>query len=381
MKKLFIITGEHSGDLHASHVVEALNKSMPDLQIEGVGGSNLEQHGVKLYRDHSKMGVFGLSLKAIVDHVKLGKDIISYLKNDYKPDLVLLVDYGGFNTRIAKELNKNNIETFYYISPQVWASRKGRINKIRKYISQMMVIFPFEEKFHRNEGVNAKYVGHPLISQLPQGFSKQEFIKFNNLDPNKKIIGVFPGSRKFELGYLMPILKESIEHINKHSKKVQFCLGQAPNISDKVMAKYLQQFANLNIDVKILRNQNHALLSCSDVAILASGTITLEAALYKTPMVVTYKGPTIAYLVYLAVRYLKKVALPNIIAGKEIVKEFIQNKAKPELIANEVLSLLHDKKKRDAMVYELEQVRDQFGNKIASEEVANIIKEYMEGIK
>lgn len=197
MKKLFIITGEHSGDLHASFVVKAIKKMMPGIEIQAVGGKNLEKEGVKLFKDHSKMGVVGISLSAIVDHLKLGKEIINHLKNDFKPDLVLLVDYGGFNLRIAKELKKNNLEAFYYISPQVWASRKNRVNSIKKYISRMMVILPFEEKFHKTEGINAQYVGHPLISQLPKDFSKEEFIKINNLDPNKKIVGVFRAAEKW----------------------------------------------------------------------------------------------------------------------------------------------------------------------------------------
>ncbi len=378
MKKLFIITGEHSGDLHASFVVKAIKKMMPGIEIQAVGGKNLEKEGVKLFKDHSKMGVVGISLSAIVDHLKLGKEIINHLKNDFKPDLVLLVDYGGFNLRIAKELKKNNLEAFYYISPQVWASRKNRVNSIKKYISRMMVILPFEEKFHKTEGINAQYVGHPLISQLPKDFSKEEFIKINNLDPNKKIVGVFPGSRKMELNYLLPVFIKAIELINKHSKKVQFCLGQAPNVNDKLLSKYLKGCYENDIDLKILKNQNHALLACSDVVMLASGTITLEAAIYKTPMIVSYKGPSWAYTIYMFLRYLSILSLPNIIAGKKIVQEFLQNNAKPNLIADEVLSLLHNENKRNEMINELEIVNQKLGDKIASNEVADIIKNYLE---
>lgn len=378
MKKLFIITGEHSGDLHASNVVKEIKKSMPDIIIEGIGGQNLQNQGVKLFCDHSKMGVVGLTPKALIDHIKLGHNVIKYLKNDFKPDLVLLIDYGGFNLRISKELKKNNIETFYYISPQVWASRKNRVNSIKKYISKLMVIFPFEEKFHKKEGVNAEYVGHPLLSQLPQGFSKDAFVKENGLDPNKKIVGIFPGSRKMELNYMMPIHKETIGIISKHSKKVQYCLAQAPNIKDELMGKYLKNFSQEGIDVRILKNQNHALLACSDVVLLTSGTVTLEATLYETPMAVCYKGPYFAYWVYLLIRHISKVALPNIVAEKDVVKEFIQSDAKPHLIASEVLSLLHDENKRNTMIQELKSIRDKFGEKIASEEVANIIKGYFE---
>jgi lipid-A-disaccharide synthase len=324
------------------------------------------------------MGVFGLNFKAVVDHIKLGRDVLDYLKNEYKPDLVLLVDYGGFNLRIAKELKKNNIETFYFISPQVWASRKNRVNSIKKYISKLMVIFPFEEKFHKKEGVNAEYVGHPLISQLPSGFSKEAFIKQNNLDPYKKIVGIFPGSRKFELNYMMPVYKKTLKIIAKHSKKVQFCLAQSDNISDELISKYLKKFSEEGLNIIVLKNQNHALLACSDVLMLTSGTVTLEAALYETPMAVCYKGPYVLYFLYLLVRHISRVSLPNIIAEKDIVKEFIQKKAVPEDIASEILSLLHDEDKRNKMKMELKQIKEKFGEKIASEEVAKILKNYFE---
>jgi len=379
-KKIFIITGEHSGDLHASCAVKALKKTMPDIIIEAVGGENLQNQGVKLFRDHSnsEMGVVGISPQAIINHIQLGLDIINYLKNEFKPDLVLLVDYGGFNLRMARELKKHGIETFYYISPQVWASRRGRINMIKKYVSKLMVIFPFEENLHRSKGVNVEYVGHPLISQLDREFSKEEFVKMNGLNPHKKIIGIFPGSRKMELKYMMSVFLGAAQIIYGHSKKVQFCIGQAPNISDELFQKYFNRYKDSDLDIKVLKNQNHALLACSDVVLLASGTITLEAAIYKTPMVVSYKAPRLIYWLYLLLRYLSFVSLPNIIAGKEIVKEYIQNEAKPELIAVETLSLLHNSVKREIMIEDLGQINKQLGDKIASDEVAKIIKKYFD---
>ncbi|MDD3593149.1 MAG: lipid-A-disaccharide synthase [Candidatus Gastranaerophilales bacterium] len=376
MKKLFIITGEHSGDMHAATVVKELQETMPDLVIEGVGGKNMEAAGVKIFKDHSKMNVVGLSIKAIFDHFKLGKEIIDYLNNEYKPDLVLLIDYGGFNLQIAKILKKYNFETFYYISPQVWASRKHRVSKIRKYISQLMVIFPFEEKFYKKENITAKYVGHPLVSQLYFGYTKEDFIAQNGLNPNKKIVGVFPGSRKFELQYMMPVYKEAIREIYDHQKKIQFCISQAENMDEKFLNKYIDDLKNEGIDIKLIKGQNHALLACSDALILTSGTVTLEAAMYETPMAVCYKGPLPFYWIYLAIRHISKVSLPNIVASKDIVQEFIQHRAQPELIASEILSLLHNQPKREKMIAELKKIKEKFGEKIASKEVAKTIKEY-----
>ena len=311
MKKLFIVTGEHSGDAHASYAVDEIKKLAPDIEIQAVGGKKLKDRGIKIFHDHSQMGVFGLGgIKALTDHIKLGKDIIKYLKNEFKPDLVLLVDYGGFNLRLAKELKKQNIEVFYYISPQVWASRKGRLEKIKKYISKMMVILPFEEKIHKNAGVNAEYVGHPLVSQISPKADKKKFMQENNLEENKKIIGIFPGSRKMEINNLLPIFLKAAKIIYSKEKNIQFCLGKAQNESDELINKYIDKFnKDKSIDLKIIKNQSSNLLSVCDLVIVASGTITLEAALYGTPMVVSYKGPYFVYFIYLLIRYLLTLAI------------------------------------------------------------------------
>ena len=381
MKKIFIVTGEHSGDVHASYIVKEIRKLNPDIQIEAIGGKSLENEGVKLFSDHSKMAVVGLdAIKSIFSHIKLGKRLVDYLSKEYKPNLVLLIDYGGFNLAIAKHLKAHGIEIFYYISPQVWATRKGRINKIRKYVSKMMTILPFEEKLYKDKGVDAEYVGHPLISQLPQDFDREDFIKQHNIDPHNKIVGIFPGSRKMEINYLLPIFLEAAEKIHESSKKVQFCLGQAPNLRDKLINKYVEDFRKrTNIDIRVVKNQNHALLANSDAVILASGTISLEAALYTTPMVISYKGPYIAYLVYLFLRYIKFISLPNIISGKKIVEELVQHRAKPDLISREVLGLLYNKAKREKAILELKQIQEKLGEKTASQEVARILNNYLTG--
>jgi lipid-A-disaccharide synthase len=378
MKKIFIVTGEHSGDLHASFVVRELKKLVPDIIVEAVGGSNLEAEGVKLFSGHAKMSVVGTyAFRAIINHVQLGKNIANYLKNEYKPDLVLLIDYGGFNLRLASVLKKMGIPVFYYVSPQIWASRKGRLKKIKKYISKMMVILPFEEKIHREAGVNAEYVGHPLVSQLDFSINKDNFIKENNLDPNKKIVGIFPGSRIMEVNNMLEIFLKSASLVSQKIDNLQFCIGQATNISDEIIQNKLKMHSG--IDVKVIKNQNHALISSSDVLMLASGTITMEATLYKTPMVVSYKAPQFAYLVYLLIRYIKFIALPNIISGRKLIQEYVQHNAKPELIAAETISLLSDEIKRRNMILELNNVNDMLGNKVSSFEVARIIKEYLDG--
>ena len=177
-KKIFIITGEHSGDIHAAKVAQNLYKLLPDIQIEGIGAEALEKAGVKLFCNHNKMGAVGLSPKIIFDHLFLGKKVLDYIKNDYKPDIVLLVDYGVFNLNIAKFLHKVGIKTFYYIPPQVWASRKWRLNTIKKYVDKVLCIFPFEVEMYKNAGIDVEYCGHPLVAELSVTDEKKEFFKW-----------------------------------------------------------------------------------------------------------------------------------------------------------------------------------------------------------
>lgn len=370
MKKLFVITGEHSGDMHAGHVVAELKKILPDLTVEAVGAQNLESAGAKLFLDHSKMGAAGISPKIIIDHLNLGKKIINYLKNEYKPDAVLLVDYGAFNLKISAELKKNNIKCFYYITPQLWATRPWRINAIKKNISKVFCIFPFEKDLYKKNGVEVEYVGHPVVTQLPPRADRADFITQNSLDADKKIVGIFPGSRTMELKYLSSMFLKSAELIKQQVEDVQFVIAQAPNVSDEFMNKYFK-----NSDITIVKNQNHALLSVADALILASGTVALEAAIYGTPMVISYKAPAVFYFIYLLIRQIKLVSLPNIILNKCFIKELIQHKARPELVAQEITELLTNETKALEMKNNLDLIKNILGDKIASKEVASALKE------
>lgn len=376
MKKLFIITGEHSGDMHAASIVEHLRGLYPDLEVEAVGGKKLADLGVNLFRTHEKMGKMGLSFQTLVDHIRLGKDIVNYIKNEFKPDAVLLVDYGGFNLRIAAEIKKIDIPVFYYISPQVWASRKGRIHKIRKNVSKMMLILPFEEEIHRSYGVNAQYVGNPIVHQLAVAKDRNAFCEENGLDSTKKILGICPGSRKMEIEYLVPVFIKASEILaQKYPDQIEFCLAQASSVSDELLAKNMGHHC-AEVGIKILKNKNHEVLSASDALMLASGTVTLEAALYTTPMVVSYKGPFIFYLGYLLVSKVKNVSLPNIILGRKEVEELLQYKATPELIVAEIEKLLFNTEYRNNMVDALSEVKDRLSDKNAPYEAACILKDF-----
>lgn len=370
MNKVFIITGEHSGDIHAGKVVEELKKSCPDLIIEGIGGENLKNAGVKLFSTQEKMSAMGISPKILLDHITLGTRLVSYLNNDFKPDLVLLIDYGAFNLNVAKILKKKNknLKICYYIPPQVWASRKWRIKTIKKYIDKVLCIFPFEKVMYENEGIDVHYCGHPLISQLPPSADRDEFFERHGLDKSKKLVSIFPGSRVFELNTLFKLFIKAAKILKKLHPELQFLVSQAPNLSEEVFNKYLN-----DCDFKVIKGENHAMLSVSDALILASGTVALEASLYKTPMIISYKGPWLLYMIYLAVRCIKKASLPNIITNKDIVPELLQNEAKADYIAYNVEKILYDKEYREQNINELGEVRELLSDKISSVEVANQI--------
>ncbi len=371
MERLFIITGEHSGDIHAGKVVNELKRTCPELVIEGIGGENLKNTGIKLFSTQEKMSAMGISFKILFDHLTLGKRLVDYLKNEYKPDLVLLIDYGAFNLNIAKFLKKNdkNIKIFYYIPPQIWASRKWRIKVIKKYVDKVLCIFPFEKELYEKEGIDVHYCGHPLISQLQPPANRDEFFEKHGLDKNKKLISIFPGSRVFELKNLMKIFVKSAKILKKFHPDVQFLISHAPNLSDDVFNKYLK-----DIDFKAVKGENYSMLSVSDALILASGTVALEAALYQTPMIISYRGPWLLYFIYILVRCINKVSLPNIITGRDIVAELIQINAKPDLIVYNIEKLLYDEEIREKHVKALGEVKELLSDKISSYEAAQEIE-------
>lgn len=369
-KKLFIITGELSGDKHASLVVKNLLENRNDIEIEAIGGENLKKLGVKLFVDHSKahMSAMGLTPKILFDHITLGKRVVDYLKNEYKPDLVLLIDYGGFNLNISNFLKKAGIKVFYYIPPQIWASRKWRIKTVKKNISKVMTIFPFEKEMYEKEGIDAQFVGHPLITQMPPCANRDEVFEKYGLDKNKKLISIFPGSRTFELHNLMKTFLKSAALIAQKRDDVQFVIAQADSLKDDVFKKYLGK-----TNIKVIKNDNYSLLSVSDALMLASGTVALEAALYTTPMIISYKGPWIAYLVYRLVRCINRVCLPNIIMDKDIVPELLQKDSKPQVISKALLKILEDDEYRQLMKDDLSKVKAILSRHESAKEVAQVI--------
>lgn len=368
MKKLFVITGEHSGDMHAGKVVEILKSQHSEIEVHGIGGENLKKAGATIFCDHSKMSGFGLNFKMIIEHLALEKDVCEYILDEYKPDAVLLIDYGTFNLRVAKRLKGKGIKVLHYIPPQVWASRKWRIKGIKKYVDKVLCIFPFEVEMYKNEGIDVQYCGHPLVKQLPEKADKREFFEKYGLDIDRPLVSIFPGSRPLELAFLAKTFIKSAKDLQKKHPELQFCISHAPNLSDATFDKYVK-----DTDFKVIKGDNHSLLSVSDSLILASGTVALEASLYQTPMIIGYKGPWLIYLIYLLVRCIKKVSLPNIVTGKDIVPELVQRKFTVENIVYETEKLLYDKEYRKENIALLGEVRNCLSERYSAQEVAEAI--------
>ena len=371
MKKLFIITGEYSGDIHASKVVSELKKLNNDIQIEAIGGQNLSAEGVKLFSTHEKMSAMGLTPKIVFNHILLGKRLITYLKQQYKPDLVLLVDYGTFNLNISKLLHKAGIKTYFYIPPQIWASRKWRLRTVKDNIDKVLTIFPFEKEMYEQKGIDCEFVGHPLVDELPK-YEKEDCEKFYEqygLDKNKKLISIFPGSRAFELKFLFKRFADAAKIIERKKENVQFVISHAPNLKEETFKKFLPK----NCDYKVIKGDNRKLLAFSDFLILASGTVALEAALYETPMLIAYRGPWFFYFVAMLVICTKFVSLPNVIAGKFIFPELLQGNCTAEKIAKEALAIINSPGKYTQIKDELGLIRRKLDSENSTRNAAVII--------
>lgn len=342
--RIFIITGDHSGDLHAAHVVEELRRLNPAVEVEAVGGPALQALGVPLLANHKHMNQVGIwgPLKTLPHHLQLAYRIKQRLRG-FQPHAVLLVDYGGFNLRMAQLLRQR---LFYYIPPQVWASRRGRIKAMRNTLERVFCIFPFEQPLYESEGIPVTYVGHPLVQQLPAAVDKRTFCQRHGLDEEKLLVGLFPGSRQMEIDYLLKPLVAAMPRLRhlvrkQYGKELEVVLAQASSLDEQRFAAQLDEACYFGKERRLHRvcGENHALLSAADLALGASGTVTLEAALYDTPMVIAYKGHAVVYQIAKRVIQVPYLGLPNLLNGgpDPILPEVLQDAVTPDQLAQAAL--------------------------------------------
>ena len=363
--KYYIIAGEASGDLHASNLMKAIKKKDTEAEFRFWGGDLMLAQGgtlVKHYRDLAFMGFIEViqNLGTILKNIKLCKKDLQ----EYLPDTLILVDYPGFNLRIAKFAKELGIRVVYYISPQLWAWKEGRVETIKKYVDEMLVILPFEKDFYKKHHVEAHFVGHPLldaISDLPP-MDISSFKKENKLS-DKEIIALLPGSREQEVKKMLEVMLS----VRSYFKDYQFVIAGAPSLPKEFYRDFVDN------DVHFVSNKTYDLLRCSKAALVTSGTATLETALLKIPEVVCYRGSTISYeIAKRLVKHIKYISLVNLIMDKEVVKELIQRDLNTQNLTTE-LQLILQGKKRETILEEYEVLRSKLGGVGASDKAAEII--------
>lgn len=374
IKKIFIVCGEPSGDLLAGNLASAIKNLNPNIKISGIGGANLARAGSEIFYDIKELSVMGLFdvLKKLPKFFKLKKIILEKIYAD-KPDAIILVDFSGFNLRLAKTINKQ-LPVIYYVSPQVWASREGRINNIKKLISKMLVLFKFEEEFYKQRSIEATCVGHPLIDLVKPTLKKQEFLEFFRISADKKIIALLPGSRKQEVRLILPVMLEAAKIINKINPQIQFIIAKAPNLDTQIYQDTCKKF---NLDLNIIDGKTYDCLDIAQASMVCSGTATLEAAIIQKPFVIVYKTNVFNYLLYKPQVKIPYIGMVNIVAGKQIVPEFIQFNANPKKIADSILKFLKDPLAAKTLTEELSIVTNNLGTPGAANRAAKLILDFI----
>jgi lipid-A-disaccharide synthase len=369
-RKVMIVAGEASGDLHGGNLVREMHRIDPSLSFYGMGGNRMRAEGVELLADAADMAVVGLTEVVL----KLGAilRVMHRLKaslSSERPDLVILIDYPDFNLSLARAARRRGIKVLYYISPQVWAWRKGRIDTIRKSVDRMVVILPFEEKFYREAGVDVTFVGHPLLDEVKTKYPRTEALKRFGLKDEAITVGILPGSRQSEVARLLPEMLGACRILTEKLSPLQFVLPLAGTLDPAFVRDILRQFP---VKVNVIPDEIYDVIAVSDAAIVASGTATLETALLETPMVVVYKVSAFSYAIGRRFVRVDHISLVNIIAGRTVVPELIQDNASPERIAGEVRELIVQRGKAREMKTALAEIRGKLGTPGASQRTARI---------
>jgi len=366
-----ILAGDASGDIYGANLVLAIKRLSSDITFSGLGGPEMEKVGVRIMHQLSGMAVVGMTeiiprMKYIIRALRELKTLLTVSP----PDLLILIDYPGFNLNLAKKAHSLGIPVLYYIPPQVWAWWERRVRRIAKRVDRVAVILPFEKEFYWRHGLRVAYVGHPLLdTPLPEKDEKKIKECLGISCESGPILGLLPGSRTEEILRHMPVMIGAAEIISRSYPRLYCILPLASTVREDVVKPYLQK---ATIDIKIARSDTKELLKIADLALIASGTATLEAAIMDTPMVITYK---VSALTYFIVRFLAKVSnigLVNLVAGKTIVPELIQNKATAFGLAEEGLAILKNDRLRAEMKEGLKLVKEQLGQGGASKKAAHI---------
>jgi lipid-A-disaccharide synthase len=369
-----IVAGEASGDLHGSNLVRSALSLDPDLKFYGLGGENLRNAGIDLLFDLEHQGLFGFLeiVSSLRSTIGIYRSLKASLTRD-RPSAVVLIDYPDFNLRLAKSAKRLGIPVFYYISPQLWAWRQGRVKKVDRYVDRMAVVFPFEPDFYQRHGVEVSFVGHPLLDVMDPPRPKEEVKTELGFDPSQPLLGLLPGSRMSEIKAHLPLMLESARRLNAgRANGVSLAVAQADSLGSGELTPFLELGPK---DVKLVAGHTHDLQNAADVILTASGTATLETALMLTPMVVIYRLKLLSYQIFRRMVKIEHVAMANLIAGEEVVPELLQNDARPDNIVTELNRILDSPEDRRRMVEGLTLIRKKLGGQGASLRAARLLLE------
>lgn len=357
-KKIIIVCGEPSGDLQAGLLISQIKALDNAIKVYAVGGECLKNAGAEIIQDIKDLSVIGFfdALRKLRKFKKLMRLVLDKI-GELKPEAIIFVDFSGFNLRLAKKINKR-IKTIYYIGPQVWASRRGRIKTIKKYIDKLIVIFRFEQDFYKSFGIDAEFVGHPLLETIKPALARQEALKEFGLKEGAPVFALLPGSRASEIRNILPIMLETARLIKEKIPDAQFIISKVQSIGDNV---YTEIANPAGVTAKIIEGKQYDCLNAVDFVLVASGTATLESAIMQKPNVVIYKMGLLNYLLYRPLVRVPFIGMENIVAEKELAPEFIQFKAKAKLIADKVLEIFQDKEKLAQMQKDFFALKENLG--------------------
>lgn len=371
MPKIMVVAGEVSGDMHAAKVIKEMKKIHPDLEFIGMGGRRMESEGVELIYDPTKLSTIGF-IEAI-KHLRLAYKILNKLDKamkEEKPDVILLVDYSGFNMKVAKIAYKNGVPAVNYFAPSAWVWGKGRAKKMAKLQVKIASVFPMEEKVYQQAGADVEFVGHPILDLVDPELSKDEFQESYDINSDKRIIGLLPGSRQQEIEGLLTPMLEAAQEINKSYENIQFILPLADSISREDIKERIR---NYKLEIKLITGHSYEVMEVADLLLVASGTATLEATCFQTPMVIVYKTSKTTYLLGKMLVKLPYIGLPNIIAEDEIVPELLQGEVTGQRIAQEAITILNSPKRVKDIKAGLKNVVIKLGESGATKRVAKLV--------